>query len=121
MFQMSMDMSVVKTEDVRSFNPEPGMIRQVLAHNEKLMLIRHFFEKGWVGAKHSHPHEQLVYIIKGKVHVEIAGKKPFEVTTGESFMVDGGVEHQASALEETEVLDVFTPVREDYKELIAKG
>jgi hypothetical protein len=34
-------------------------------------------------------------------------------------MVDGGVDHQAWALEESEVLDIFTPVREDYKELIA--
>lgn len=111
-------MSFVKAADVQSFTPEPGMIRQVLAHHEKLMLIRHFFEKGWVGAKHAHPHEQLVYVVKGKIKVEIAGKVPFEVSDGESFVVDGGVDHQAWALEESEVLDVFTPVREDYRELV---
>src|SRR5882757_4342071 len=111
---MNDDMSLVQTEDIKSFHPEPGMVRQVLAHNQKLMLIRHFFEKDWVGAKHSHPHEQLVYIVKGKIHVEIAGRTPFDVATGESFTVDGGVDHQAWALEESEVLDIFTPVREDY-------
>jgi quercetin dioxygenase-like cupin family protein len=115
---MSKDMSVVKAEDVRSFTPEPGMIRQVLAHHEKLMLIRHFFEKDWVGAKHQHPHEQLVYVVKGKIKIEIAGKAPFEMAAGESFVVDGNVDHQAWALEESEVLDVFTPVREDYRELM---
>jgi quercetin dioxygenase-like cupin family protein len=115
---MSMDMSLVTSDDVRSFNPEPGMIRQVLAYNEKLMLIRHYFDKGWVGTKHSHPHEQLVYLIKGKLRIEIAGRKPFEVKAGESFVVDGGLDHQAWALEDCEVLDVFTPVREDYKELV---
>jgi len=118
---MGKDMSLVKNADVKSFTPEAGMIRQVLAHNERLMLIRHFFEKGWVGTRHSHPHEQLVYIIHGKLRVEIDGKGPFEVDAGESFVVDGGVEHQATALEDSEVLDIFTPVREDYKELVAAG
>ena len=116
---MGKDMSVVKTEDVQSFNPEPGMVRQVLAHNPQLMLVRHFFEKGWVGARHSHPHEQLVYVVKGKLRIDIDGKKTFEVSAGESFVVDGGVEHGASALEEAEVLDIFTPMREEYKALIS--
>jgi len=114
------DMSLVKAEDVRSFTPEAGMVRQVLAHNGKLMLIRHFFEKGWVGAKHAHPHEQLVYVVRGKIHVEFSGRS-FDVGAGESFVVEGDVPHQAWALEESEVLDVFTPVREDYRELVVDG
>jgi quercetin dioxygenase-like cupin family protein len=116
--EKTQDMSLVKAEDVRSFTPEPGMVRQVLAHNGKLMLIRHFFDRGWVGAKHRHPHVQLVYVVGGKIRVEIAGKPAFEVGAGESFVVEGEVEHQAWALEESEVLDVFTPVREDYRELV---
>jgi len=43
--------------------PESGMQRQVLAYNPHLMLVRHTFEKGWVGARHSHPHHQLVYVV----------------------------------------------------------
>lgn len=116
---MVKDMSVVKAEEVKSFNPEPGMVRQVLAHNQQLMLIRHFFEKGWVGTRHSHPHEQLVYVVKGKLRVDIDGKRTFELEAGESFVVDGGVEHGASALEESEVLDIFTPMRDEYKALLS--
>jgi quercetin dioxygenase-like cupin family protein len=115
--QLAPDMTIVKNEDARSFTPEAGMIRQVLAHTDQLMLIRHFFEKGWVGARHSHPHHQLVYVVRGALHIDIDGKT-FNVATGDSFVVDGGVEHQASAIEESEVLDVFTPVRKDYKDLI---
>ena len=114
---MSDDFSLVRADEVRSFTPEAGMVRQVLAHNPKLMLIRHFFEKGWQGARHSHPHEQLVYVVSGKLHVEVGGRV-FDVGAGESFVVEGHVEHQARALETSEVLDVFTPVREDYVELI---
>jgi quercetin dioxygenase-like cupin family protein len=106
-----------KTQDAQTFIPEPGMKRQVLAHTDQLMLVRHYFEKDWVGARHSHPHHQLVYVVSGSIRVDIDGKT-FDVHAGDSFVVDGDVEHQASALEPSEVLDVFTPVREDYRDLI---
>ena len=115
---MSMDdMSFVKTGDARTFDPEQGMKRQVLAHSDQLMLVRHFFEKGWVGARHSHPHHQLVYVVSGAIRVDVDGRV-FDVRAGDSFVVDGAVEHQASALEPSEVLDVFTPLREDYRALV---
>ena len=110
-------MKTVRTQEAQMFAPEAGMRRQVLAHNDELMLVRHYFEKGWVGARHSHPHHQLVYVVKGALHVEREGEI-FAVFEGDSFVVDGGVEHQASALETSEVLDVFTPVREDYRDLV---
>lgn len=110
-------MTLVKTQEAPSFNPEPGMTRQVLAHNNHLMLVRHYFEQGWVGERHNHPHDQLVYVVKGGLRVEV-GEESFDVFAGDSFVVDGGVEHQASALQASEVLDIFTPVREDYRELL---
>jgi quercetin dioxygenase-like cupin family protein len=114
---MGQEMGVVKSQEAQSFLPEPGMKRQVLAHNDQLMLVRHYFEKGWVGARHSHPHHQLVYVVRGGLRVDVAGTI-FEAFAGDSFVVDGGVEHQASALEDSEVLDVFTPLREDYRDLV---
>lgn len=111
---MSRDgMGLVEMKERRLFSPEAGLRRQVLAYSGKLMLVRHVMEKGWVGARHSHPHEQLVYVVRGHIHFS-AGNKTFDARAGDSFVVPGGVEHQASAVEESEVLDVFTPVREDY-------
>ena len=110
-------MSLIKTQEAQSFTPEPGMTRQVLAHSDELMLVRHFFELGWEGARHSHPHHQLVYVVRGVLRVDVGGEI-FDAFAGDSFIVDGGVEHQASALEASEVLDVFTPVREDYRALV---
>jgi len=110
-------LKLAKGQDAESFAPESGMTRQVLAHSDQLMLVRHYFEQGWVGARHSHPHHQLVYVVKGALHLDVGGET-FEAYAGDSFVVDGGVEHQASALEASEVLDVFTPVREDYRDLI---
>jgi quercetin dioxygenase-like cupin family protein len=93
--------------------PEPGLRRQVMSFTPKMMLIRHTMKKGWVGAKHSHPHEQMVYIISGHIIFEYPGGT-IDAKPGDSFIVDGDVEHQARALEDSEVLDVFTPMREDY-------
>lgn len=94
-------------------SPEPGMTRRVMAYNEKLFLAEHCMVKGWVGAFHSHPHEQIVYVVRGHLQVTCEGET-FDVRTGDSFVVRGGVGHGASALEDSVVIDVFTPCREDY-------
>jgi quercetin dioxygenase-like cupin family protein len=109
------NIKLVALKEARPFSPEPGLARQVLAFNDQLMLVRHKMEKGWIGARHSHPHEQLVYVIRGHLRFT-GGNTDFDAHTGDSFVVPGGVEHQARALEESEVLDVFTPLREDYVE-----
>jgi quercetin dioxygenase-like cupin family protein len=52
-------------------------------------------------------------VVEGAI-VFTGGAKTVELRSGDSLVVAGGVEHEAMALEETEVLDVFTPYREDY-------
>jgi len=93
--------------------PEPGLCRQVMSYSASMMLVRHTMIKDWLGARHSHPHEQLVYVVSGRIRFEHPGGV-FIVGPGDSFLVPGNVEHQASALEDSEVLDIFTPMREDY-------
>jgi quercetin dioxygenase-like cupin family protein len=106
---------LVAISDRAMFSPEAGLSRQVLAYTRDLMLVRHLMEKGWVGARHSHPHEQLVYVVRGHLRFT-GGDKTFDARAGDSFVVPGGIEHQTSAVEESEVLDVFTPFRKDYAE-----
>jgi len=110
---MSNPIQVSSRDNHTMSTPEPGLRRQVMSFTPKLMLIRHTMVKGWVGAKHSHPHEQMVYIISGHIIFDYPGGT-IDAKAGDSFIVDGGVEHQARALEDSEVLDVFTPMREDY-------
>lgn len=107
------EIEVSHQEAVKASSPETGLQRQVLAYNSNLMLVRHLMQKGWQGVRHSHPHDQLVYIISGRLHFT-GGSSAFEAKAGDSFVVPGGVEHQASAVEDSEVLDVFNPYREDY-------
>lgn len=104
---------LVERKYAELFCPENGLSRQVLAYSEKLMLVRHLMEAGWIGAKHSHPHEQLVYVISGFIELSTP-RGTLQARAGDSFVVPGGIEHQARALEASEILDVFTPSREDY-------
>ncbi len=101
------------TDATPKTTPEPGMVRQVLAYSPELMLVRHNFIKGWAGARHSHPHHQMVYVVNGHIVFEAEGKS-WNMRAGDSIVVDGSLDHQASALEDSEVLDIFTPFREDY-------
>jgi unsaturated pyranuronate lyase len=107
------DLVVVSHENGKESEPERGLKRRVLAYNDKLFLAEHEVVRGWVGTVHSHPHDQIVYVVHGHLRVTCQGKT-FDVHTGGTFVVRGGVEHGASAIEESLVIDVFTPCREDY-------
>jgi len=107
------DVVRMPAQDAAPFEAEPGLERRVLAHNERMMLVEHHMSVGWAGARHSHPHDQLVYVITGRIRFS-CGPDTFEMARGDSALVRGGVEHQAWALEPSVVLDVFTPYREEY-------
>jgi quercetin dioxygenase-like cupin family protein len=55
----------------------------------------------------------LVYVVSGAIELVVAGI-PRKLQAGESILVAGGVEHQASSEQAAEVLDIFAPFREEY-------
>ena len=90
-----------------------GVSRRILAENEKIMTVEVSFEKGAVGAPHSHSHEQISYVLSGKFEAKI-GEDVEIIEKGDSYVVEGGVEHSVVCLEAGALLDVFTPRREDF-------
>lgn len=91
-----------------------GVVRKVLAYSENLMTVELHFDKGAVGAMHSHPHEQIGYIISGSLLYKEEGKEDKVLVTGDTYYVEPDVPHGVVALEETMLLDVFTPMRKDF-------
>lgn len=90
-----------------------GVRRQVLGHGTDLMVVRVEFSQGAVGALHSHPHRQATYVVAGKFEVTV-GDDMKELGAGDVFYPPGGVTHGVKALEGGVLVDVFTPVREDF-------
>jgi quercetin dioxygenase-like cupin family protein len=65
---------------------------------------------------HSHPHEQFGYVIEGSIVLVIGGVE-HRLRPGDAYQIPGGVEHAArTEREPCRILDVFQPVREDYRE-----
>jgi quercetin dioxygenase-like cupin family protein len=91
----------------------PGVERQVLAHSPALMLVRVRFGAGAVGAPHQHPHRQASYVAEGAFEVEVGGERRV-LRAGDSFVVEPDVVHGVVALEAGMLVDVFTPMREDF-------
>lgn len=91
----------------------PGMRRKIMAYDERLMLVRVEFETGGVGALHSHYHTQISHVESGAFEVEISGDKQV-LRAGDVFYVPPHAVHGAVCLEAGVLIDVFSPMREDF-------
>lgn len=84
-------------------------------HGERLMLSLVEFEPNAVVEEHEHPHEQLGYMLEGEAEFTIGGKT-FTVTPGQMWRIPGGVRHKVVAgPKPVRALDVFHPIRDDYR------
>lgn len=92
---------------------DKGMRRKIMAYDEKLMLVRVEFETGGVGVLHQHYHSQITHVESGVFEVEIAGEKKV-LKGGDAFYIPPNVLHGAVCLEAGVLIDVFSPVREDF-------
>jgi len=91
----------------------PGIKIKTLVHGDKTLMTEFPMEKGSVLPKHSHPHEQTGYLVKGKMTLTI-GAETFTVEPGDSWCIPGNTEHGAAMLEDTIAVEVFSPVRKEY-------
>ena len=90
-----------------------GVKRKILTWDETLMLVRVAFEKGGVGALHSHPHIQSTMVLSGSFEMTI-GDRTTIIKAGDCYIVPTGVVHGVVCLEAGELLDAFTPMRADF-------
>lgn len=91
----------------------PGVKRRILAYTDELMCVENHFEKGAEGALHHHPHTQITYVVSGRFQFEIGGVTKI-VGPGDSMLKKDSVPHGCVCLEEGILLDIFSPMREDF-------
>ena len=83
-------------------------------HTENMTLAYWRIEAGASLPEHSHPHEQVSNLLEGEFELTVDGEK-HHLTPGKVVTIPGDVPHAGTAITECRILDIFYPVREDYK------
>ncbi|GAB2687936.1 cupin domain-containing protein [Mucilaginibacter koreensis] len=91
----------------------PGIQRQLLGYDEKLMLVKVKLEAGSVGRMHSHPHSQSTYVESGVFEITIGEAKKV-IRAGDGYYVPPYTEHECTCIEPGVLIDSFSPCRWDF-------
>ena len=91
----------------------PGITRRTVAHGETMYQMLATLATGSRMPEHSHPQEQIVHILKGRMRLIVSGV-PHDLKQGDSYYLASNVPHGVETIEETMVLDTFSPPRDDY-------
>ena len=106
--------SFFQHEAILAWEPtEPGVKRKIMAYGPDLMVVRVAFDAGAVGKAHSHPHRQASYVESGVFDVTIDGQTE-RLNAGDTFFVPADLVHGVVAVEAGQLVDSFTPMREEF-------
>jgi len=105
----------VKIAGVEETDLGEGVTRKILASGGTMMTVQFAFETGAVGTPHTHPHEQVGYVLQGRFELTLGNDKT-TLEAGDTYYVPSNTLHGVVALEDGVLLDVFTPQRQDFLE-----
>ena len=91
-----------------------GIQRTVLAWGERTLLGEFRLAKDAIMPEHSHPHEQTGYVVSGRVVFVLNGAERIVAGPGDAWCIPGNVPHSAEIIEDAVVVEVFSPVREEF-------
>ncbi|SMD36976.1 Cupin domain-containing protein [Reichenbachiella faecimaris] len=91
----------------------PGISGELI-HTETMSIGYFDIEKGAILPEHSHVHEQVTSLLAGELEMTVNGESKI-MKAGHVATIPPHAVHAALALTDCKVIDVFNPVREDYK------
>lgn len=95
-------------------NLPPTVHRNLLVHNQKCSMTRMNIEKNTQAPTHSHPHFQIIYMLKGTCNF-LLGDETYPLEPGDAIYIESNLEHGFSKnSEDLEFLEFFVPGREDF-------
>lgn len=104
---------LIRIDDLKSREVFPGHHARFI-HGDHMTIAYWRIDKGATVPEHAHPHEQVVNVLSGNYELTVAGK-PLSLGPGMVVVIPGGVRHSGRAITDAALLDVFHPVREDYR------
>ena len=92
------------------------VIERRIITGDDMMIAHVYLKKDSVVPRHQHVNEQITYILEGALHFRIGadGAEEVVVRAGEVLHIPSNVWHEATALEDTLDVDVFSPPRADW-------
>jgi quercetin dioxygenase-like cupin family protein len=90
-----------------------GVSRQFVGYNSQVMMVIVKFEKDAIGALHQHFHSQITYVASGRFEVTVDGETKI-LKQGDGFFAQPNIFHGVKCLEAGQLIDSFTPLREDF-------
>ncbi|HNP70441.1 MAG TPA: cupin domain-containing protein [Kouleothrix sp.] len=99
-------------QPIRWIEMVPGIRRHTIASGAGLMHMQVRLDAGAVMPVHQHPHEQTTYVLSGRLRFRL-GEETHELAAGDVLLIPSNTPHGVDALEDTLVLDTFSPPRED--------
>lgn len=91
-----------------------GTIRGHYAHLERTTIGEVHLDANTVVPIHQHPHEQVTYVIEGRFQFTV-GEETTVLEAGMAALIPGNTPHGGTTLTACRVVDLFAPVREDYR------
>jgi quercetin dioxygenase-like cupin family protein len=107
-------MPLIDLKDVPQIEVVPGYHARFV-HSDHMTLAHWQIEQNASLPEHSHPHEQVLNLISGEFDLTVADAV-HHLTPGCTFVIPGGVPHAGRANTACHIIDVFYPVREDYRD-----
>ena len=90
-----------------------GVSFHVLSYGPDSMITKMSYEKGDIVPFHKHPNEQSGYVVSGKYRIRF-GEYDSVISLGDSYTIPKDIEHSIEVIECGQVIDFFTPKRQDY-------
>jgi quercetin dioxygenase-like cupin family protein len=100
-------------DDLPAREHMPGFAGRFL-HSGGMTFVWWTIAPGATFTPHSHPHEQVVNMLEGEFEITVDGK-PRRLRPGDVLLIPGHAVHDGRALTACRILDVFAPVREEYR------
>lgn len=106
-------MSFINLKEIAEREVVPGFKGKFI-HSDNVTVVHWSITAESELSEHNHPHEQITNIIDGELELSIEGKTK-RLKSGELAVVPSNVKHHGKAITDCYVIDVFYPIREDYR------
>jgi quercetin dioxygenase-like cupin family protein len=107
--------TALRWSDLSQEQVKPDLARRLIT-GDRIMLAEVELQRGCIVPKHEHVHEQITCVMAGCLRLSVGGDgaESYDLRAGDVIVLPSNVPHAAEAIEDTRVIDVFSPPREDW-------